>query len=174
MVVLYKSFMAIISGSAQTTQRLSSVRPVMDSLVEEQSKEYQDHAPPVTPIDEAEQFDIYNVVKRWSLEARSTDPLIALAVRAWKRSKTPVSEGAIKLSDACGYGLVCPAVCSKVLRDIVGWDKIIISHHEEKIRTRLSALYFEMCRQHEIRRAYRDMLYGPEGSIEAYKRQLGL
>ena len=36
----------------------------------------------------------------------------------------------------------------------------------------LSALYSELCREHEERRAHRDVLYGPEGTIDAYKRQL--
>ena len=49
-----------------------------------------------------------------------------------------------------------------------------MNNEEEVITKHLSALYFEVRREHDERRFHRDMLFGPEGSVEIFRTQLGL
>ena len=134
----------------------------------------------IKAIDDADQLAIYKeaVRKRTfrdpDLEGVAKHPVVAAAVRTFKRSKvwTTASEGAAILCDACGYGLMGHAVCLQAVKDVLKGDRIVLRYHEEKLGRLLSALYSELCREHEERRAHRDVLYGPEGTIDAYKRQL--
>ena len=175
------------SGTVRTdfTRRASelvtspgSVRPVLDPAIDVGSRPDKAQSSgtkpssvdqvPIRPVDEREQLAIYKRITAMPLRKGTVDKVIAEAVKKWKKA-----DNSLKLSEAC-RGLVSPSVCSKVIADTVKADKVMLNHYKEVLLKRLSDIHFKVCREYDERRHTRDMLYGPESSLDIFKRQLGL
>ena len=129
-------------------------------------------------VSEAEQFKIYDAVLKGSV-VHPVDKFIEIAVRReMQRGKTTTAVwDTVVLSEACRW-LICPAVCSQVVKDVAGDSKYKMRHHTEPLAKHLSALYFEVCHWKAEKRLNRYVLYGPgdmlghgDDELEGNKRQ---
>ena len=143
------------------------VRPVLDISVVHSGK---DSSPDSTlgvqlTVSEAEQFRIYDDVLKGSV-VRPVDEAIDKSVRREVlRGKTTTAEWDTEvLSKACRR-LVCPAVCSQVVKDVVGNSRYKMRSHAEPLAKRLSALYFEVYHRKVEKRLNRYVLYGPGDTL---------
>ena len=129
-------------------------------------------------VSEAEQFKIYDAVLKGSV-VHPVDKFIEIAVRQeMQRGKTTTAVwDTVVLSEACRW-LICPAVCSQVVKDVAGDSKYKMRRHTEPLAKHLSALYFEVCHRKAEKRLNQYVLYGPgdisdhgDDELERSKRQ---
>ena len=71
----------------------------------------------------------------------------------------------VVLSEACRW-LICPAVCSQVVKDVAGDSKYKMRRHVEPLAKYLSALYFEVCHRKAEKRLNRYVLDGPGDMLD--------
>lgn len=143
------------------------VRPAIDASILRSCK---DGSPDSTlgvqlAVSEAEQFDMYDAVLKGSV-VRPVDEAIDKAVRREvQRGKTTTAVWDTEvLSEACRR-IVCPAVCSQVVKDVVGNSRYKMLNHAEPLAKRLSALYFEVYHRKVEKRLNRYVLYGPGDTL---------